>query len=381
MPQTQRYGRFLDHVVNLPEVQRVNLHGPDRTILWSTDPQLVGTRVANPGLEEAFNCGETITTSHFRASGTNFLNPPGSLQVEHYIPLRDEAGRVGSLLEIHKQPLDLLAQLQHSYLVFWLAAMLGGLLICLGLFWMIWRLSGLLATQQKQLVANETVVALGEMSSAVAHSLRNPLAAIRSSAELVLDAEDAPVRKNLEDIIGQVDRLSKCVSELLIASRPLCGECEAVDPVALVDDVLHAFAHQLRAADIRVDWPAPPAPPVLSHRVLFAQVLNSVIANAIEAMPRGGSLRIRLAVDALERRLRLSIGDSGNGMTKEQMAMAFKAFYTTKRGGLGVGLVLVRRIMERFGGAVRLESREREGTEVCLVFRIAEGDSRWSTAF
>ncbi|MFB8828620.1 ATP-binding protein [Azotobacter sp. CWF10] len=120
---------------------------------------------------------------------------------------------------------------------------------------------------------------------------------------------------------------------------------------------------------------------MLSHRVLFAQVLNSVIANAIEAMPRGGSLRIRLAVDALERRLRLTIGDSGNGMTKEQMAMAFKAFYTTKRGGLGVGLVLVKRIMERFGGAVRLESREREGTEVCLVFRIAEGDSRWSTAF
>uniref|UniRef100_UPI0032DEDA64 sensor histidine kinase n=1 Tax=Azotobacter salinestris TaxID=69964 RepID=UPI0032DEDA64 len=293
--------------------------------------------------------------------------------VEHYIPLRDEAGRVGSLLEIHKQPLDLLAQLQHSYLVFWLAAMLGGLLICLGLFWMIWRLSGLLAAQQKQLVANETVVALGEMSSAVAHSLRNPLAAIRSSAELLLDAEDAPVRKNLEDIIGQVDRLSKCVSELLIASRPLSGECEAVDPVALVDDVLHAFAHQLRAADIRVDWAATPAPPVLSHRVLFAQVLNSVIANAIEAMPRGGSLRIRLAVDAQERHLRLSIGDSGNGMTKEQMAMAFKAFYTTKRGGLGVGLVLVKRIMERFGGAVRLESREREGTEVCLVFRIAEG--------
>ncbi|MFB8828619.1 histidine kinase dimerization/phospho-acceptor domain-containing protein [Azotobacter sp. CWF10] len=240
---------------HLPEVRRVNLYGPDRVVRWSTEPRLIGSKGGSEHLEAALASGTIVTAGHLVAGGSGLL---GSVAVEHYIPLRDEAGRVGSLLEIHKQPLDLLAQLQHSYLVFWLAAMLGGLLICLGLFWMIWRLSSLLAAQQKQLVANETVVALGEMSSAVAHSLRNPLAAIRSSAELVLDAEDAPVRKNLEDIIGQVDRLSKCVSELLIASRPLCGEREAVDPVALVDDVLHAFAHQLRAANIRVDWPAPP---------------------------------------------------------------------------------------------------------------------------
>ncbi|WP_460427232.1 sensor histidine kinase, partial [Azotobacter armeniacus] len=157
------------------------------------------------------------------------------------------------------------------------------------------------------------------------------------------------------------------------SSRPLCGEREAVDPVAAVEEVLHAFDRQIRGAHIQVDWQTAPAPAVISHRVLCAQVLNSVIANAIEAMPRGGSLRIRIAVDARERRLRLTIGDSGNGMTREQMAMAFKAFYTTKRGGLGVGLVLVKRIMERFDGSIRLDSREKEGTDVCLVFRIAEG--------
>ncbi|AJE21331.1 sensor histidine kinase [Azotobacter chroococcum] len=373
LPQALGRREFLEHVVKLPDVQLASLYGPDRVIFWSSDPQLIGKKGASPSLEEAFDCGDTVTASHFQASGASIVSPPASLQVEHYIPFEDGAGRVAALLELHKEPVDLLAYLQRSYLVFWLAAVLGGVLIYLGLFWMIWRLSGLLAAQQRQLVANETVVALGEMSSAVAHSLRNPLAAIRSSAELALDAEALPVRKNIEDIISQVDRLSKCIRELLISSRPLCGEREAVDPVAAVDEVLQAFERQIRSANIQVDWQAQPAPVVLSHRLLFAQVLNSVISNAIEAMPRGGSLRVRIAVDALERRLRLTIGDSGNGMTKEQMAMAFKAFYTTKRGGLGVGLVLVKRIMERFGGAIRLDSREKEGTDVCLVFRIAEG--------
>jgi len=365
---------FLDHITHLPDVLLVNLYGADRVIFWSTNPRLIGRRVDNADLEEAFSSGDAVAATTGEHLGESFFGPPGELYVGHYIPLGDGAGRVATMVAIYKEPVDLIARIQRSYLLCWLAAVLGGVLIYLGLFWMVWRLSELLAAQQKQLIANETAVALGEMSTAVAHSLRNPLAAIRSSAELALDVDAPPIRKNIEDIIGQVDRLSKCVSELLISSRPLCGDREAVDPVAAVDDVLHAFDQQIRAAGIRVDWPAQPAPAVISHRVLFAQVLNSVISNAIEAMPRGGTLRIRIAVDVRERRLRLTVGDSGNGMTREQMAMAFKAFYTTKRGGLGVGLVLVKRIMERFGGSIRLDSREREGTDVCLVFRTAEGD-------
>lgn len=347
---------FLEPLAGLPGVQRVSLYGPERIVRWSSEPRLVGSGAADPDLEEAFEGGETVTSGRF---GTGLL-----FRIVHYIPLKDET----SLLEVRKAPIDSIARLRESHLGFWLAMVLGGLPIQLGLFWMLRRLAG----RRSRADAGEAMAALGEMSAAVAHSLRNPLAAIRSSAELALDVEDSPARRNIEDIVGQVDRLSKYVNELLIVSRPLCGEREAVDPVALLDDVLQAFERQLRAADIRVDWPAQAVPAVLSHRLLLVQALNSVIANAIEAMPRGGSLRIRVAVDALERRLRLTVGDSGDGMTPEQMAMAFKAFHTTKRGGLGVGLVLVKRIMERFGGAIRLDSRERQGTDVCLVFRIAE---------
>lgn len=74
-------------------------------------------------------------------------------------------------------------------------------------------------------------------------------------------------------------------------------------------------------------------------------------------------------------RVRVTITDSGRGMTPQQEAMAFKPFFTTKQGGLGVGLVMVKRIMERFGGEVGLSSREQAGTSVSLVFRVAEGGS------
>jgi len=80
---------------------------------------------------------------------------------------------------------------------------------------------------------------------------------------------------------------------------------------------------------------------------------------------------LRVEVVRQDRRsLTLRLSDTGKGMTEQQVRMAFRPFFTTKQGGLGVGLVLVKRIMERFGGAVRLSSSEGHGTRVSLNFRL-----------
>lgn len=89
-------------------------------------------------------------------------------------------------------------------------------------------------------------------------------------------------------------------------------------------------------------------------------------------MPKGGLLCAE--VSCLEgQQVRLVLSDTGKGMSQQQERMVFKPFFTTKQGGLGVGLALVKRIMERFGGSVSLTSREEEGTRVSLVFNIAAG--------
>ncbi len=111
---------------------------------------------------------------------------------------------------------------------------------------------------------------------------------------------------------------------------------------------------------------------VASQPLQLTQILNSLFANALEAMPQGGELRAEVRqLDGQQAQLQLS--DTGKGMSEQQRRMVFKPFFTTKQGGLGVGLALVKRIMERFGGAVELTSREEEGTRVSLTFNIAAG--------
>jgi len=89
-------------------------------------------------------------------------------------------------------------------------------------------------------------------------------------------------------------------------------------------------------------------------------------------MPRGGVLSVEIET-AQSGQVRMTLSDTGKGMSAQQQQQVFKPFFTTKQGGLGVGLALVKRIMERFQGSVVLTSREQEGTRVSLNFRVASG--------
>lgn len=376
-PEYQRIREeFLDHIAALPDALLASLYTRDRVIVWSTNPALIGTKISNEDLDQAFDSLKVVTESHIEFANSRpeqqFLREPERLLIETYVPLRDRDNNVASVIEIYKEPVDLIARVQRGHTEVWLATAIGGGLLYLGLFWIVRRAARLLEAQHQQLIANETFVALGEMSSAVAHSLRNPLAAIRSSAELALDG--GPTRKNITDIIDQVDRMSQWVRELLLSSRPLgCGP-EAVDLVPAIKEAIQAHRLQLERLRIRVEFDERKAAPlVVSQQALLRQVLNSIISNAIEAMSEDGLLQIGIEQPpAARKQLLLTISDSGKGMSRQQELHAFTQFYTTKQKGLGVGLLLVRRIMERFGGKVSLRSQEQQGTCVSLNFKIAQ---------
>jgi len=367
-------GEFLDHIEHLPDVILANIYAPDRMVIWSTNPALMGTRIhTDDDLDQAFASKIPVSASYHDVDHSRmeqkFVTPPEYVFIENYIPLFDADGdKVTAMVEIYKEPKDLINRMERGLILIWLATALGGGLIYLGLYWIVRRAAIQLAAQQQQLITNETFVALGEMSSAVAHSLRNPLATIRSSAELALEFDSGAAHKNINDIIGQVDRMSKWVRELLQSLRPLNDEAESVNLVAALHDSLMAFELQIAKANVRVVFEPRETPMVLSQQVQLTQILNSLLANALEAMEKGGTLTITLEPTD-NNGVCVVVSDTGKGMTEEQRNMAFRPFYTTKRGGLGVGLVLVKRIMERFGGAVTLESREGEGTTVRLSFK------------
>jgi len=367
-------GEFLDHIEHLPDVILANIYAPDRTVIWSTNPALVGTRIhTDDDLEQAFTSKIPVSASYHSVDEgrmeQKFPVPPKFMFIENYIPFFDADGEnVTAMVEIYKEPTDLIERMTRGLLVIWLATAASAGLIFLGLYWIMRRAAKLLAVQQKQLITNETFVALGEMSSAVAHSLRNPLATIRSSAELALEFDSGAAHKNINDIVGQVDRMSKWVRELLQSLRPLAGEAEPVDLVAALRASLAAFEAQIARAAIQVEFTPQDSPWVLSQQVQLSQILASVLSNALDAMDRGGTLSVSLSSNDAQR-VSLVLSDNGRGMNEEQRSMAFRPFFTTKQGGLGVGLVLVRRMMERFGGSVSLQSREGEGTCVHLSFR------------
>ncbi|MFJ4251347.1 sensor histidine kinase [Pseudomonas sp. NPDC089741] len=369
---------FLDHVEHLPDILLATVYALDRTVIWSTNAELIGVHIEDDDeLDESFEMRVPVSSSYHKIDDERpeqrLLREPKYLFIENYIPMFNaDKSKVIAMVEIYKEPADLVDRIDRGFASIWAATFFGGAAIFLALFWIVRRAATLLQSQQQQLISNETFVALGEMSSAVAHSLRNPLATIRSSAELAQEVASSGAQRNIGDIISQVDRMSRWVRELLVSLRPMNDDGEAVDLVLAVEDTLGAFDALIQRSRVEVRFNPQICPPVLSQKVLLTQILNSLFANALEAMPKGGVLSVEFATPQPDC-VRMTLSDTGKGMSAPQQLLVFKPFFTTKQGGLGVGLALVKRIMERFAGSVVLTSREQEGTRVSLNFKVASG--------
>jgi two-component system, NtrC family, sensor histidine kinase HydH len=364
---------LVEHISQMPDVVRANLYSRRRTIVWSTDASLIGGEFNdNRELERALR-GELVSHGgEGEKSEHHSLETRYPYFVEIYSPVWDHARReVIGVVEVYKKPTALFSATREAQRAVWLAAALAGGFLYLALFWMVRRADRLIRAQRERLVQSETLAALGEMSSAVAHGIRNPLASIRSSAELALESEPAEWRDAARDIVSQVDRLDVWVRKLLSYSEPLAGRLEPIAVGNLLWESLGSFARELDRRGIQLSARVGGAlPPVAADALMLGQVFNSLIANAVEAIERDGRIVVS-AERAADGHLRVSIQDSGPGMSGEQLARAFKPFHTTKAKGLGIGLPLARRIVERFGGSISLASKPGGGTTVDVVLPAA----------
>ena len=368
--------QYYDHISMILDVKIANVFARDRTVIWSTDPANIGTNIADSeDLETAFAKGEMVWNDSYSgeklpAKYERFITA-GAPFMQSFIPMHNYKGEVVAMVEIYQEPHNLAQTIRNGKMLIWFCIALGAIFLYAMPFFLFRRADGELHDKQERLSEAETLCVIGEMSTAVAHGIRNPLASIRSSAELALDADPESARKNAEDIISQVDRLGRWVREFLTFSLPVAGESEVIDALALVETGLKNFATQFKNNHISCEFnrPTEDIPLIIGNRILANQALSSVISNAIEAMPAGGSLRLQLNRFSASKTVDIVVIDSGLGMSANQMQMAFKPFYTTKRNGVGLGMAQVKRIMERFGGLISLHSIEGEGTQACLSFR------------
>ncbi len=227
---------------------------------------------------------------------------------------------------------------------------------------------------QVRLLQAERLAALGELSAAVAHGLINPLAGIRAAAQLAREdaRAGADVADALEEVITEVDRLDRRVKDLLDFSRPFEPHLEAVHPGEVIRRAAAIMEHAMREAHVQLDLSlAPDVPQVWWDAEQMEEVLVALLANAVEAMPGGGTLTVRgrLVPEAAGVEcLVIEIEDRGMGIRSEDLPQVFDLFFTSKPGGTGLGLPLARKIVEKHGGRIAMASAPGEGTTVRLMF-------------
>jgi two-component system, NtrC family, sensor histidine kinase HydH len=372
-----------EHLRAMTDVLRTNIYAPDQRVIWSSDPQLGGRRFGpNEELEAALK-GALVAKreKHSSAPDTKSehlaLRGDGDLYVEIYVPVYDRTGqRLIGVFEFYKRPQTLRRALAELRIYIVVGAAACGLVLYLALFGLVRRADRTIQAQERQIVAQATLAALGEMSGAVAHGIRNPLAAIRSSAELIPGAGMARAEEAASDIVAQSDRLEAWVRELLSYTQPLDADAAEVSLQPLVERCLAGFARDLQRRGIAAEATLPSnLPAVRGDRLLLGQVLNSVVANALEALAQGGRIRISAMRSGARLGARdsvvLEVRDSGPGMPPEQLARVGQPFYTTKPRGMGVGLALARRVLERCGGQFEIDSAPGRGTVVRLKLLAA----------
>lgn len=234
---------------------------------------------------------------------------------------------------------------------------------------------GQLERMQKQLIQSEKLNALGQLSAAIAHEINNPLAGAlvyarllsKKLAEESIDKRD--VLDNLAKIDAAVSRCSTLVKGLLDFARQREPAFRAVPVSDIIDQALSLVGHQAQMKNIEiVREEAPDLPQLRADPDQLVQVLINLVVNAIQAINDGGRIVVRTAADA--DRVRISIQDTGIGISAENLDKLFTPFFTTKEKGVGLGLAVSYGIIERHGGKIEVESAVGEGTTFTLVLSI-----------
>ena len=232
---------------------------------------------------------------------------------------------------------------------------------------------------QSQLIQSEKLASLGQMAAAVAHGLRNPLASIRAATQLSLHRLPAasPLREQLIAVIDEVDRLEKRIVHLLDFTKPVAFSPAPTSIRELVEGVLAVFAEKVstQCVELHVDLPAS-LPQAWVDAPQVEQAVLELVANALEAMPRGGSLCVagQLLEGAAGALIELRIQNTGEAIPAYALPRVSEPFFTTKADGTGLGASIAKRFVEQNKGEFAIASAEETGTLVTIRLPAARAD-------
>jgi len=248
---------------------------------------------------------------------------------------------------------------------------------------------------EAELRRSERLAAVGRLAASIAHEVRNPLAAISGSIQMMQRQLPEPPegeggsRRLMDIVLRETDRLNQLIGDFLGYARPGPLQLECVDLAFVVEDVLKMFEGS-RPEGVAVRCEVRRGRCVRADPAQLRQVLWNLVLNAAQAMPEGGELAVTARpveaaapqeAPAAGRKageqgpgagVELAVSDRGVGIQPEALEHVFDPFFTTKREGSGLGLATVHRIVEGHGGSIQVESRVGRGTTVRLRLPAAE---------
>jgi signal transduction histidine kinase len=383
--QSKRLDMVVRNTIHGFHVEQLNQYDQEGVFSYSTAPLPLGKKCDEvPGVKKALS-GE----NYFEMPGYNIFWSifwPGGFKGQHlkaYIPFRLEdkmvphSGPVVGVFEITQNISGDLVEIGNFRLI-----ILITLVVIMGLLFLVLRQivkqAGVILERRQeeqrnlesQLHQSERLAALGEMTAGVAHEVRNPLGIISSTAELLHErlGKYEPQNRLAQIIVEESNRLNDKVTEFLDFARPRVPNLRPCDLEAVLNRSLEMLDPEINRLGIAVERRYH-----LNGRVLAAdpdllhQAFLNLLLNAIQAMPGGGRLIVETRSAPHGHGGEIIFRDSGEGIDPENQTKILNPFFTTKEKGSGLGLPIVKSIVESHRGTLRIDSTPGEGTAVILT--------------
>ncbi len=237
-----------------------------------------------------------------------------------------------------------------------------------------------------QLRQAESLAALTTLSAGVAHEIKNPLTSIDIHIQLLkreiakLEGEEAENMKGLLAVVKEeVDRLNSIVQDFLFAVRPMSMNLDRENINELIQELVEFLKYELLEQDVDVVLElGDDLPLLLTDAKYLKQALLNVIKNAVEAIQEQGRIRIRTSQSAAGDVV-IDIMDNGKGIPEDHMGKIFEPYFTTRKFGTGLGLVIVYKVVKEFGGEIKVKSEEKVGTTFTITLPVFEKKSKLLT--
>ena len=363
---------FFNDIAHMPDVARINAYSTNNIIVWSSDSAMVGQQFPeNHELEEALE-GELV----YEKGDISKLTKPEHLLlaaglewfIENYIPIKDsQTQSIVGVVEIYRIPIALSKSIAEGKKLIWVFTSIGGLVLIITLFIMLHFSNRHIQKQQQSLIKQIRLNTIGEMASSIAQSMNNAVSTIRTATKNTLAENSEPaITDNMDEILFEVEQFDNWLNELQVFTHDevSLGSTTNISEV-LQNSIEHISARSERMG-IKIFKTIPDTELLVrADSALLIQVMVSLCSNSLDAMPQGGQLILESSASGSDAVIRVS--DTGLGIPPENIEHIFDPLVSHKKGGLGLGLALARKIILRFSGSININSTVGSGTNITII--------------